>query len=263
MTSEQIAEYLAYLGCTECVSVSRENLFALQKAHLEKIPYNNLEILYSNQVPSLAVEAMFEKMIRRKLGGYCFELNGLFADLLRSLGYEVREYFARWHFGGNDAVPMRRHRGIEVTIEGKLWIADVGIGSAGSVIPFELVFDRIQERRVRNYRFRKDHALGILLETETADGWVPYYSFTADPHYPQDFEYVNFYCASSQDSVFRKKFFMHRQTEDVQYFIEDLQTESVPLNFCIRKSRDVIEKTVVRDRSHLAEILKNFFGVSL
>ena len=166
MTSEQIAEYLTCLGCTECVSVSRENLFALQRAHLEKIPYNNLEILYSNKVPSLAVEAMFEKIIRRKQGGYCFELNGLFAELLRSLGYVVREYFARWHFGGNDAVPMRRHRVIEVTIEGKAWIADVGIGSAGSVIPFELVFDRIQERRVRNYRFRKDSALGILLETQ-------------------------------------------------------------------------------------------------
>jgi N-hydroxyarylamine O-acetyltransferase len=258
-----IGEYLDLLGCGNCRKTDYENLCRLQRAHLEKIPYNNLEILYSNQVPSLAVEAMFEKMIRQKQGGYCFELNGLFAELLRSLGYVVREYFARWHFGGNDAVPMRRHRVIEVTVEGKVLIADVGIGSAGSVIPFELVFDKIQERRVRNYRFKKDNALGILLETETSEGWVPYYSFTADPHYPQDFEYVNFYCATSPDSVFRKKFFMHRQTEDIQYFIEDLQMESLPLNFCIRKSRDVIEKTVVRDRSHLAEILKNFFGVSL
>ena len=54
---------------------------------------------------------------------------------------------------------------------------------------------------------------------------------------------------------------MHRQSEDVQYFIEDLQQPGVPFNFCIRKSKDDIEKTVVRDRAHLTEILETFFGL--
>ncbi len=260
MTDCMISEYLALLGCADCRAVNVENLCRLQRAHLEKIPYNNFDIYFSGTVPKLDTESLFEKIVRQKRGGYCFELNGLYTQLLRTLGYHVEEYFARWHFGGNDSVPMRRHRICKVVCEKKSFISDVSIGSAGSVIPFEFEFDKVQSRRVRDYRFVRDEKLGVLLEAKSENAWVPYYSFTLDPLYPQDFEYANFYCASCPDSVFRKKFFMHRQSEDVQYYIEDLQQPGVPFNFCIRKSKDDIKKTIVRDRLHRAEILKQFFG---
>ena len=181
--------------------------------------------------------------------------------MLRSLGYEVEEYFARWHFGGSDVVPVRRHRICKVVCDGREFISDVSIGSAGSVIPFDFTFDTVQERKVRNYRFTHHKMLGILVETKTSDGWVPYYSFTQDPHYPQDFEYANYYCAANPDSVFRKKFFMHRQTEKEQYYIEDLQQTGAPFNFCIRKGKDDIEKTVVQSRAHLQELLAQYFDI--
>ena len=260
MTDCMISEYLELLGCADCRETNVENLCRLQRAHLEKIPYNNFDIYFSGTVPKLDTESLFEKIVRKKRGGYCFELNGLYTQLLRTLGYHVEEYFARWHFGGNDPVPMRRHRICKVVCGEKSFISDVSIGSAGSVIPFDFEFDKIQSRRVRDYRFVRDEKLGILLESTSENAWVPYYSFTLDPHYPQDFEYANFYCASCSDSVFRKKFFMHRQSEDVQYYIEDLQQPGVPFNFCIRKSKDDIEKTVVKNQSHLTEILKQFFG---
>ena len=261
MTDQMVAEYLYLLECSDCRALCRENLERLQRAHLEKIPYNNLGIYVSGTVPSLDEQELFNKIIRQKRGGYCFELNGLFTQLLRSLGYEVEEYFARWHFGGSDAVPMRRHRICKVVCDDREFISDVSIGSAGSVIPFDFTFDTEQERAVRNYRFMHHKMLGILLETKTSDGWVPYYSFTQDPHYPQDFEYANYFCAANPDSVFRKKFFMHRQTENVQYYIEDLQQSGVPFNFCIRKSKDEIEKTVVESSSHLQELLEQYFDI--
>ena len=157
---------------------------------------------------------------------------------------------------------MRRHRVIEVVLGAQTFIADAGIGSAGSVIPFELIFDKIQERKIRNCRFVQTKALGIVLQTETEKGWVPYYSFTCDPHYPRDFEYANFYCAVHPQSIFRSKFFMHRQTETVQYYIEDLQQPGGELSFCIRKSKTDIEKTLIKSKAQLSRILKNCFALS-
>ena len=260
MTDPMISEYLELLGCADCREKNVENLCRLQRAHLEKIPYNNFDIYFSGIVPALDEESLFEKIVRQKRGGYCFELNGLYSQLLRDLGYQVEEYFARWHFGGCDPLPMRRHRICKVVCEGKAFISDVSIGSAGSVIPFDFEFDKVQPRRVRDYRFIRDEKLGVLLEAISGNTWVPYYSFTTDPHFPLDFEYANFYCASYADSIFRKKFFMHRQSEDIQYYIEDLQQPGVPFNFCIRKSRNDIKKTAVRDQSHLTEILNQFFS---
>ena len=261
MNDEMVLEYLSLLGCTDKRAVSVENLTALQRAHLERVPYNNFEIL-SGVVPGLDEGRLFDKIVRRRQGGYCFELNGLYAELLRKLGYPVKEYFARWHFGGSEAVPGRRHRIIEVQLGGKTFITDVSIGSAGSVIPFEFVLETVQDRAVRPYRFVEDETLGILLQAQTDQGWVPYYSFTRDPHFPRDFEYVNFYCAQHPESIFRTKVFMHRQTEKEQFYIEDLQQPGIPLHFCIRRSKTDMEKIPVIGKEQMAQILNEHFFIS-
>ena len=125
---DQITAYLERIGCADSRAVSKENLFRLQKGHLAAVPYTNLTIYQTKQEPSLCTEALFEKIVLKRMGGYCFELNGLFAELLRSLGYEVAEYFARWHFGESDPVPMRRHRVLKVTCPDGVFVVDAGVG---------------------------------------------------------------------------------------------------------------------------------------
>ena len=118
MTDSMAKAYLERIGCPDAAAVSRENLFRIQSAHLETVPYSTLTIHATGKEPDLTPDALFDRIVTKKSGGYCFELNGLLADLLRTLGYEVVEYFARWHFGEKNPVPMRRHRVLKVCCDG-------------------------------------------------------------------------------------------------------------------------------------------------
>ena len=128
-TSEQIRQIYARLGLSVPGSLTpdRKNLFQLQQAFLMTVPYENLDILAGIPL-SLSEDALFDKLVTRRRGGYCFEINGFFAVLLRSIGYTVTEYLARY-LRGETAIPMRRHRVLRVTAnDGSEWIVDAGIG---------------------------------------------------------------------------------------------------------------------------------------
>ena len=87
MTKEQIKQYLHKLQLENFTP--RADLATLQKlhaAHLKYIPYDNFDCLNS-KITSLKREDMFNKLILHNRGGICFELNGLYAWLLESLGF--------------------------------------------------------------------------------------------------------------------------------------------------------------------------------
>lgn len=260
MTDSMAKAYLERIGCPDAAAVSRENLFRIQSAHLETVPYSTLTIHATGKEPDLTPDALFDRIVTKKSGGYCFELNGLLADLLRTLGYGVEEYFARWHFGEKNPVPMRRHRVLKVCCDGNAWIVDAGVGCLCPNTPLEFKLDVVQPKNLRNYRLVRDPALGIMVQTETQDGFVPYFSFTEDPHFPQDFNYVNYYCSNHPDSMFRREFFMTRQTADTQIYISQPTPEEPNRTFCIKKG-DVIAKTPIRDKAHFQQILADSFGV--
>ena len=262
LNENQITAYLERIGCADARAVSKENLYRLQKGHLAAVPYTNLTIYQTKQEPPLCTEALFEKIVLKRMGGYCFELNGLFAELLRSLGYEVAEYFARWHFGESDPVPMRRHRVLKVTCPDGVFVVDAGVGCLCTTTPLDFEFNTPQQRNVRRYRLIRDAQLGIVVQTETAEGFVNYFSFTEDPHFPQDFNYVNYYCSREPSSPFRSKFMMHRLTDEFQYSIEAPVPPEKHRTFCIRKSCDnTCERTPIPDQTVLQKILAENFGI--
>ena len=82
MDKVMIKEYLELLDCPDAVKPCRENLFRIQQSHLEKIAYSNLPIFVSGYIPTLDVESLFNRIVRLRRGGYCFELNGLLFRLL-------------------------------------------------------------------------------------------------------------------------------------------------------------------------------------
>lgn len=262
LNEDQITAYLERIGCTDARTVSKENLFRLQRGHLAAIPYTNLTIRMTGKEPTLDTASLFERIITRKSGGYCFELNGLFAELLRSLGYEVTEYFARWHFGESEPVPMRRHRVLKVTCPDGVFVVDAGVGCLCPTTPLAFEFNTLQQRNVRRYRLIRDALLGIVVQTETAEGFVNYFSFTEDPHFPQDFNYVNYYCSREPSSPFRSKFMMHRLTDEFQYSIEAPVPPENHRTFCIRKSCDnTCERVPIPDQTALQKILAENFGI--
>ena len=260
MEESMISAYLEHLGCSDAREVCKENLFRLQSAHLERIPYTNLSFFKSGMLQSLDPESLFDRLIVRKKGGYCFELNGLFGELLRGLGYEVTEYFARWHFGGTEAVPMRRHRVLKVVLGGEAFLADAGIGSPCPVTPLRLEYDIVQPKNYRSYRIVSDPVLGNVVEAETPEGFLPYFSFTEDPHFPQDFVYVHAYCVQQPDSVFRNKIFAHRLTEREQWMIMNPAPDSP--GFSLRHwKHNEFSFTPIGSKMEMKRILAEIFGL--
>src|SRR6266550_7107542 len=80
--------YLQRINYTGPLDPSAETLRGLQVAHLRTVPFENLSI-HSGELIVLDDHALFEKIVDGRRGGFCYELNGLFSTLLRSLGFEV------------------------------------------------------------------------------------------------------------------------------------------------------------------------------
>ncbi len=125
-----IPAYLERLGLPASMEPTTENLAKLTRAHLEKIPFENLAVHYEHKEPSLAPEDLFEKIIVNKRGGWCFELNKLFFLLLEALGYDCTMVPARIVLNREDVRPIS-HRATVVRAEGKKWFIDVGYGGQG------------------------------------------------------------------------------------------------------------------------------------
>lgn len=189
-----------------------DNLAALQKAHLLAVPYENLDIFYGRPF-DLAIENIYDKIVNRNRGGYCFELNGLFAWLLRQLGYKTEEYFGRWLLGEALQVPARRHRIIKVKMSEGEYIADVGVGRRAPLTPLLLELSMPQEREGVKYKIIEDATLFKVVQIETAPGvFANFFSFDEAPQQNIDFSYVHYYCTTHPTSVFRSKLMVHRPT---------------------------------------------------
>jgi len=205
-----IEPYLARIGYTGPVQPTVETLYALQSLHNERVPYENLDIMRG--VPlSLEIPAIYDKVVTRGRGGYCFELNGLFAWLLRRVGYGVTEHFARY-LRDEPALPMRRHRVLLVEAEGQTFLCDVGIGSCVPTFPLRFEMYLEQPQRSDVYRIVPDETLAYVLEekrhgnTPPAGGvWLPLFSFTLEKQFgAMDFLSTSWTCESHPDSFFRK-----------------------------------------------------------
>ena len=129
---EKVKRYLERIEYSGGTEPTLENLFALQKAHFTHVPYENLDIYYGHEF-TLAVEEVYDKIVNRRRGGYCFELNGPFMALLRDLGYDAWSVLARVQIA-SDSLREICHRGTLVRLDGKEYYCDVGMG--GSMAPF-------------------------------------------------------------------------------------------------------------------------------
>src|SRR5512147_1356301 len=107
-------------------------LHALHRAHLLSVPFENLDIHLSRPIV-LDQDALFDKIVTRRRGGFCYELNGLFALLLEQLGYKVTRLAARV-VGTDDSLgPQFDHLTLQVQCPDEShspWLADVGFGDS-------------------------------------------------------------------------------------------------------------------------------------
>jgi N-hydroxyarylamine O-acetyltransferase len=147
-----IDAYLDRIGADRSASLAE-----LHRAHQTAVPFENLSIHLGEPI-SLAPDALFDKIVRRRRGGFCYELNGAFAILLEALGHDVARVGARVHDGTRFG-PIFDHLALLVTDPGgERWLADVGFGNHATY-----------PLRLRERGEQKDPG-GVFTVAETAAG---------------------------------------------------------------------------------------------
>lgn len=181
----------------------------LHLAHLHMVPFENLDIPLGRPI-RLGLPAIYEKIVTRRRGGFCYELNGLFGWLLKEMGFRVEMLSGRV-FGGGEPGPEFDHMTLLVDI-GEPLIVDVGFGDS-FVEPLPLD-DKERFQHGYWYRFLKQGG-GWRLERRRADSdWVPQYVFNLKPHQLEEFAPMCHYQQTSSDSVFTKKSVCSKATPD-------------------------------------------------
>ncbi|MER7585000.1 arylamine N-acetyltransferase [Kitasatospora sp. NPDC097691] len=125
LTAAARTAYLARIGVPDPGEPSAEALARLQEAHLRAVPFENLS-LHLGETVVLDPAALVAKLVERRRGGFCYELNGAFAELLRSLGYRVSLLSGRV-FDGERLGPPFDHLALRVDLD-EPWLVDVGFG---------------------------------------------------------------------------------------------------------------------------------------
>lgn len=129
MDEQTLAAYLHRIGAERPQTLDETALAALHRAHLMTVPFENLSIHLREPI-SLAEPDLLSKIVTRRRGGFCYELNGAFALLLETLGADVVRVAARVYGDGRLGPPFD-HLALVVRLPGESgrWLADVGFGS--------------------------------------------------------------------------------------------------------------------------------------
>jgi N-hydroxyarylamine O-acetyltransferase len=197
-----IDHYLERIGLSCPPSICEGGLHQIHSNQAFSIPFENLDIPLGQPI-SLKQEDLVHKILNKKRGGYCFELNGILHLALTALGFSVTALLARVLYGCTEPT-ARTHEALIVTIAGKKWLADVGFGGPGLRAPLLLTTDLIQEQYGEQFRFRSDPKLGIILQKATQGEFLDIYAFDEDElTLDIDFEAANHFTSTWPASLFK------------------------------------------------------------
>lgn len=199
-----IETYLQRIKYVGEVLPTEATLRSLHRAHLFTVPFENLDIHLGRQIVC-DEDRVLRKIVNEHRGGFCYELNGAFAALLRALGYRVTLLSARVAREDGTYGPEFDHLTLLVDLK-ELWLADVGFGE-GFLEPLRLESRTEQEQSGRVYRLTSSPTptgSGFGLEVMAEGRWKEEYAFTLRPRELQEFAGMCHYHQTSPESHFTR-----------------------------------------------------------
>jgi N-hydroxyarylamine O-acetyltransferase len=249
MDGKELDAYLARIGAARPARADAAALRELQLRHLLAVPFENLSIHLGEPIV-LEPAALLDKLVRRRRGGFCYELNGAFADLLSTLGLAVTLLAARV-FGEDGPGPPFDHLALRVDVDGEgPWLADVGFGRHSSY-PLRL-----------DSRDEQDDPGGTFRIAETADGDLdvirdgqPQYRLEPRPRSLADFEPTCWWQQTSPRSHFTRSLVCSLLTDDGRVTLSD--------RTLIRTAGDQREERTLSGDAELLDAYRTWFGIVL
>lgn len=252
-----VPAYLERIGIHEVPAPTGENLKMLTRAHLESVPFENLEAHLQRRVPSLSADDLYRKVVENRRGGWCFELNKLFCLLLTELGYSCRSAACRVVYNRPELRPVS-HRATLVETGGHLWFCDVGFGNNGPRGPLRV--DTAEPQTVFGTTFRvqpdRDRYPGELIISVLEEGsWQPV--LTLRDHAPwndADYAQLNTLYSIDPDSFFQANMVVFRCTP--------VGKISLMKNHLIRQENGRLQEADLT-RAQVDQVLKEDFGLHI
>ncbi len=251
VASALLDAYFERVGVSGRVAPDLDTLKLLHAAHVEAIPFENLDILLGRGV-HLDIEALRDKLIAQRRGGYCFEQNTLFLTILRELGFTVTPMEARVRAGAT-AVRARTHMVLVVELDGAQWLADVGFGGEGLREPVRIGGEGGVSSSGVSHRVFAEGDLQVLQQRREA-GWEDEYAFLMQPVHPVDFEMANWFTSTHPQSPFTRTLTVQRITPDARHILR------YPTYVEIRDGA-VVSREITRDG--LIPLLRDVFLIDL
>ena len=207
-----VKKYLERININTIQQASYSFLAQLQFNHLIAVPFENLDIRQGLKI-DLDERRFYEKIVQRRRGGFCYELNGLFHRLLAHLGFSVSIASGRVYSAADDRFDREfDHIALLVHLD-KTFLVDVGFGD-GFRKPIALPGGSVEDVS-GTYRIKPPQPGQevYLLQRRDTDKWQPVYSFTLDPRQLSDFSEMCTFNQTSPDSFFTRETFCSVATE--------------------------------------------------
>jgi N-hydroxyarylamine O-acetyltransferase len=251
--AETTQEYLKRVNYRGSLQPNSETLARLHKNHLLSIPFENLDIHQGRRI-ILSEDAFYEKIILHNRGGFCYELNGSFALLLRKLGFKVRMLSARVASKTGGFSPEFDHMSLLVTLKDR-WLADVGFGDS-FIEPKRLDYSGPQNDNGRVYRItRSARGRSLSRWDDQENRWEPQYLFRLRPRRLEDFVARCRYQETSPNSHFKKGRLCTLLTRNGRVTLTDTK-------FIVTKGSGRIERSV-RGQKEFDRLLRKWFAIRL
>jgi N-hydroxyarylamine O-acetyltransferase len=225
-------------------------LAALHLAHATHIPFENLDILLGRPV-RLDLESLQAKMVNGERGGYCFEQNLLFAAVLERLGFSLTPLAGRVRYRARRVLP-RTHMLLLVRCDGSTWVADVGFGLEGLLLPLPFGSGQEMRQHGRIYRIVPEQEQWTL-QMFDAGSWSDLYTFSLDPQLLADYEMASYYTSTHPDSPFVRTLIVQLPTPEARKVLRNRE-------LTVDDGRSITSRTIEGD-DELLEVLTRVFGL--
>lgn len=215
----EVGEYFERIGYRGFSRPDLATLAAIIRHHAAGIPFEAIDVLLGKGV-DITPEAIFDKLVRRRRGGYCFEQNGLLLAALAELGFEVAPRLASvlW-MRPADAPPTRAtHMMLVVRIGGRDYLADAGFGNGTPTAPLAFGTDGPQTTPLETFRLRASSG-GHVLEMRLGENWSPVYEILTETPDAADLADANLFTSTHPESRFRRDLMLARATEEARFLL--------------------------------------------
>ena len=247
-----VAAYLERIHYSGAITPDLQCLREIHRAHLLAVPFENLDIPLKRKIVC-DEEAFVRKVVEERRGGFCYEMNGAFGALLRSVGFQVTLLSARVPHADGSEGPEFDHLALRVDLD-EAWLADVGFGEL-FLEPLRLRTAVEQEQGGRKFRIVEENG-SLHVERTLPDGaWKREYSFTLQPRELSEFAGMCHYHQTSAESPFTRKRLCSIATAEGRVTLSDMKL--------IVTRGDRRDERVIESEQEWRDVLRMWFGVVL